>query len=151
MDEANRAGLSRSDELKFAREPDCRTFEGALHFSGKRLSGLTLDIFIREDLLDRTCSSRKVYTSACRRFARQTKGREMTKRILPLLMTLLVAGIFTSPVAWAQQLSHTSLKVGDVAPDFSLRSDQGSTVKLSDYRGTKTVILAFYVLAFTGG
>jgi peroxiredoxin len=41
--------------------------------------------------------------------------------------------------------------VGDVAPDFKLRSDQGTTVQLSDYRGKKTVILAFYVLAFTGG
>jgi cytochrome oxidase Cu insertion factor (SCO1/SenC/PrrC family) len=80
----------------------------------------------------------------------------MTKRIMSLLMPLFLAGIFTLPVAGAQQqqppqLSHTFLKVGDVAPDFTLRSDQGTTVKLSDYRGKKTVILAFYVLAFTGG
>jgi len=80
----------------------------------------------------------------------------MRKRIIPLLMTLFFAGIFTLPIARARQqqqpqLSHTFLKVGDVAPDFTLRSDQGTTVKLSDYRGKKTVILAFYVLAFTGG
>jgi peroxiredoxin len=71
-------------------------------------------------------------------------------------MTLLLAGISILPAAQAQQqqqpqLSHTFLKVGDVAPDFTLRSDQGTTVKLSDYRGKKNVILAFYVLAFTGG
>jgi peroxiredoxin len=71
-------------------------------------------------------------------------------------MALFVAGIFALPAARAQQqqqpqLSHTFLKVGDVAPDFTLRSDQGTTVKLSDYRGKQTVILAFYVLAFTGG
>jgi len=43
------------------------------------------------------------------------------------------------------------LAQGDVAPDFTLPSDQNKPVKLSDYRGKKTVILAFYVLAFTGG
>jgi peroxiredoxin len=30
-------------------------------------------------------------------------------------------------------------------------SDKWEKVKLSDYRGKKNVILAFYVLAFTGG
>jgi cytochrome oxidase Cu insertion factor (SCO1/SenC/PrrC family) len=78
------------------------------------------------------------------------------KRLIPLLMTVLLAGMLGVPTARAQQqqqpqLSHTFLKIGDVAPDFSLRSDQGTTVKLSDFRGKKTVILAFYVLAFTGG
>jgi peroxiredoxin len=43
------------------------------------------------------------------------------------------------------------LKPGDVAPDFSLLSDKWAQVKLSDYRGKKNVILAFYVLAFTEG
>jgi peroxiredoxin Q/BCP len=41
--------------------------------------------------------------------------------------------------------------VGDVAPDFSLAATNGKTVKLSDYRGQKTVVLAFYPKAFTGG
>ena len=52
---------------------------------------------------------------------------------------------------------HTSLKVGDLAPDFNLPSTivgaDGKTVryKLSDFKGKKNVVLAFYVLAFTGG
>jgi cytochrome oxidase Cu insertion factor (SCO1/SenC/PrrC family) len=79
----------------------------------------------------------------------------MIKRILPLLLVLLLAGLFTLPTARAQQpqpqIAHTFLKVGDMAPDFTLRSDQGTMVKLSDFRGKKNVILAFYVLAFTGG
>jgi cytochrome oxidase Cu insertion factor (SCO1/SenC/PrrC family) len=77
----------------------------------------------------------------------------MKKRILSVLLALFLSGILIAPAARAQQpqLSHTTLKVGDVAPDFSLRSDQGTTVKLSDFRGKKNVILAFYVLAFTGG
>ena len=45
----------------------------------------------------------------------------------------------------------THLKVGDTAPDFSLTDTAGKTVKLSEFRGKKSVVLAFYVLAFTGG
>jgi cytochrome oxidase Cu insertion factor (SCO1/SenC/PrrC family) len=81
----------------------------------------------------------------------------MTKRTVSILLALLLAGIFSlararQPQQQQQpQLSHTFLKVGDMAPDFTLRSDQGTMVKLSDYRGKKNVILAFYVLAFTGG
>jgi peroxiredoxin len=44
-----------------------------------------------------------------------------------------------------------ALKVGDKAPDFSLPDQTGKQVKLSDYAGKKNVVLAFYVLAFTGG
>ena len=45
----------------------------------------------------------------------------------------------------------TNLKVGDVAPDFTLPDTKGQPVHLADFRGKKNVILAFYVLAFTGG
>ena len=45
----------------------------------------------------------------------------------------------------------THLKVGDKAPDFTLTDTGGQPVKLSDFRGKKNVLLAFYVLAFTGG
>ena len=45
----------------------------------------------------------------------------------------------------------TTLKVGDLAPDFTLPDTKGQPVHLADYRGKKNVILAFYVLAFTGG
>ncbi len=48
-------------------------------------------------------------------------------------------------------IATTTLKVGDAAPDFTLPSDQRTTVQLSSFRGKKTVIVAFYVLAFTGG
>jgi len=45
----------------------------------------------------------------------------------------------------------THLKVGDAAPDFTLPNTKGEMVKLSDFRGQKNVVLAFYILAFTGG
>jgi peroxiredoxin len=41
------------------------------------------------------------------------------------------------------------LRPGDEAPDFELRSHRGGTVKLSDFRGRKNVVLAFHPLAFT--
>lgn len=37
-----------------------------------------------------------------------------------------------------------SIKVGDTAPDFSLPNQNGSTVSLRDFRGTKAVVLYFY-------
>lgn len=40
-------------------------------------------------------------------------------------------------------------KVGEEAPDFTLLSHLDKEVKLSDYRGKKNVVLAFYPLAFT--
>ena len=45
----------------------------------------------------------------------------------------------------------TTLKVGDTAPDFTLPDTDGNKVKLSEFRGKNNVVLAFYVLAFTGG
>ena len=63
------------------------------------------------------------------------------------LLRLLVAALLFSPVAAAAQ----ELKVGDLAPDFTLNDHNNNPVKLSDFRGQKNVVLAFYVLAFTGG
>ena len=53
--------------------------------------------------------------------------------------------------AAAPAAPQTQLKVGDRAPDFELTDTEGQKVRLSDYRGKKNVVLAFYVLAFTGG
>lgn len=45
----------------------------------------------------------------------------------------------------------THLKVGDEAPDFTLPSTAGGSVKLSDFKGKNPVVLAFFPAAFTGG
>ncbi len=44
-----------------------------------------------------------------------------------------------------------TVKVGDEAPDFTLLDQNRKPVSLHDFRGKKTVALAFYVFAFTGG
>jgi peroxiredoxin len=74
-----------------------------------------------------------------------------------LLVTVLpfsavnIASAQKSEQAAPDKVAKVSLKVGDTAPDFTLLSDQWKTVKLSDFRGKKNVLLAVYVLAFTGG
>ncbi|OLC44417.1 MAG: peroxiredoxin [Nitrospirae bacterium 13_1_20CM_2_62_14] len=40
----------------------------------------------------------------------------------------------------------TEIKVGDPAPDFTLKDQDQKEVKLSDFRGKKHVVLAFYPL-----
>ncbi len=53
------------------------------------------------------------------------------------------------PPATPPQDSAT-LNVGDRAPDFKLPGSDGKTHSLSDYKG-KTVVLAWFPKAFTGG
>jgi len=69
------------------------------------------------------------------------------------LLSAFVVCLLCSIASIAQQTAppKTSLKVGDVAPDFTMRATDGKTYKLSDFKGKKNVVLAFYVLAFTGG
>jgi mycoredoxin-dependent peroxiredoxin len=43
-----------------------------------------------------------------------------------------------------------AVEVGDQAPDFELRDQHGTPVKLSGFRGQKNVVLVFYPLAFSG-
>ncbi len=43
-----------------------------------------------------------------------------------------------------------AIEVGTEAPDFELKDNHGATVKLSDFRGEKNVVLLFYPFAFTG-
>jgi peroxiredoxin len=42
-----------------------------------------------------------------------------------------------------------TLELGQAAPDFTLRGAGGQPISLSDYRGQKNVVIAFYPLAFS--
>jgi cytochrome oxidase Cu insertion factor (SCO1/SenC/PrrC family) len=72
----------------------------------------------------------------------------MKKIILGLIFLCACAAV---SLAQTPQAPQTKLKVGDTAPDFTLTDTDGNKVKLSDFKGKKNVVLAFYVLAFTGG
>ncbi len=39
--------------------------------------------------------------------------------------------------------------IGQLAPDFSLKSHDGREIRLSDFRGKQNVVLAFFPLAWT--
>jgi peroxiredoxin len=79
------------------------------------------------------------------------------------ILLVWAAGTWGSPSARAQSLkddiypvgrlkpvdSELRVSVGDAAPDFSLRSVAGSTVRLSDYRNRKNVVLSFIPAAWT--
>jgi cytochrome oxidase Cu insertion factor (SCO1/SenC/PrrC family) len=82
----------------------------------------------------------------------------MVKKIPGLFFLLAVLAIATvaqqpASASTPQQPAppQTHLKVGQTAPDFTLTNTEGKEVKLSDFKGKRNVVLAFYVLAFTGG
>jgi hypothetical protein len=83
------------------------------------------------------------------------------KLLQTAMMFLLALGLLAPPSLQKAQAADKKepapplkLKVGDTAPNFTLLAFDGKDLKkvsLSDYRGKKDVVLAFYVFAFTGG
>ncbi len=50
----------------------------------------------------------------------------------------------------AREAGGDGLRLGDPAPDFTLRDQFGQDVTLSSFRGTKAVVILFYPFAFSG-
>lgn len=82
----------------------------------------------------------------------------MRSRVLGSVAVMMLAAHLTalSPAAPAQNKAPApmKLKIGDMAPDFKLKyADENGLkeINLSQYRGKKNVVVAFYVFAFTGG
>lgn len=61
------------------------------------------------------------------------------KALIPLALVLATAESAPRP------------QVGQPAPPFALPASSGGTVQLADFLGKKTVVLAFFPKAFTGG
>ena len=68
------------------------------------------------------------------------------------MKTLLLAAVAAAGLC-AQNTPppKTHLKVGDMAPEFTMRGTDGQKYTLSQFRGKKAVVLAFFPAAFTGG
>jgi peroxiredoxin len=61
-------------------------------------------------------------------------------------MILLVSWVAPTPTS---STPGGAPKVGDRALDFTLADQDGARVRLSEFLGEKSVVLAFYIKAFT--
>ena len=76
------------------------------------------------------------------------------RKILLLMMSLALAASAFAADEPKKAPEPLKIKVGDMAPDFTLLQYDGSKttpVSLHDFKGKKQVALAFFVFAFTGG
>ena len=79
--------------------------------------------------------------------------------ITVLLLVLLITPVFAGSAAFKENIynpghlkpvdSILKVKVGDIAPDFTLPSVSGEKVTLSQYRGKKHVMISFVPAAWT--
>ena len=67
------------------------------------------------------------------------------------ILLSLALGSISVLAAISGVAAEPTLKAGDKAPDFSLQASDGKTYKLSDFKGKKAVVLAWFPKAFTGG
>ena len=70
------------------------------------------------------------------------------KRVL-LLTAALVSSI--GPSRGEDAAAVATLKPGDAAPPFAMKGSDGKDHRLADYAGNRTVVLAWFPKAFTGG
>ena len=62
---------------------------------------------------------------------------------------LIGLGVVAMAVGGARAAEE--LQPGDLAPSFTLPGSDGKTYSLSEFKGKKTVVLAWFPKAFTGG
>src|SRR6188508_3353586 len=69
------------------------------------------------------------------------------------MRALLTVGLLALSVGLGAQAgpAATKLKVGDPAPNFKLQASDGKTYQLSDFKGKKAVVVAWFPKAFTQG
>ena len=67
------------------------------------------------------------------------------------MKALVLATLCAVGVGLAGSANAADLKVGDQAPNFTLKASDGKTYKLSDFKGKQAVVLAWFPAAFTQG
>lgn len=70
-----------------------------------------------------------------------------------IVWAIILITVILIPGASGEEAVTTpkTLEVGMIAPDFTLKNEEGVERNLSDYLGEKNVVLAFYPKDFTGG
>jgi peroxiredoxin Q/BCP len=66
------------------------------------------------------------------------------------MRALLAVGLMAA-LSVGASAQGTELKVGDPAPNFKLQASDGKTYQLSDFKGKKAVVVAWFPKAFTQG
>jgi peroxiredoxin Q/BCP len=67
------------------------------------------------------------------------------------MRVLLTIGLAAALAASVAAQGAAEVKVGDMAPDFTLQGTDGKTHRLSEYRGKQAVVVAWFPRAFTRG
>jgi peroxiredoxin Q/BCP len=62
-----------------------------------------------------------------------------------------IISLFAALAAVTSLTFGEPLKAGDNAPDFEMKGSDGKTYKLSDFKGKKPVVIAWFPKAFTPG
>jgi len=75
----------------------------------------------------------------------------MGKYIRVFLAGVLVFAFGVVQAEEEKKKEETGLKVGDVAPAFEAKADDGKLWKSDDHLGKKTMVVYFYPAAMTGG
>jgi cytochrome oxidase Cu insertion factor (SCO1/SenC/PrrC family) len=84
------------------------------------------------------------------------KGDTMIKARIGMLLGLILAlGLFVACGGDGDfdcdpsEVQNQELKIGSAAPDFRLPDHKGGYVRLSDFKGKSSVVIAFFPAAFT--
>ncbi len=67
------------------------------------------------------------------------------------MRALVTMGLMAALAVGVMAQTAAELKIGDMAPDFSLQASDGKTYKLSDFKGKQAVVIAWFPRAFTQG
>src|SRR5574337_923093 len=61
--------------------------------------------------------------------------------IIPIILGLVIGGMPGGSSLWADDIQPNE---GHLAPDFTLKTLEGNTIRLSEFRGKKVVLISFW-------
>jgi cytochrome oxidase Cu insertion factor (SCO1/SenC/PrrC family) len=63
---------------------------------------------------------------------------------------VVIAMLLSAALLLLSSIPAMALQVGDKAPDFSLPATTAEKISLADFAGKKSVVVFFYLYAFSG-